>query len=102
MRPSSKRVVGCRKSPYFASIKLPGNITKNDVDFSEPLVLYLYSDEIKATKQSFAASNGISADFDKDALMTAVPQNGDKELKVAGKLKSGQYFYGSDTVRINH
>jgi len=81
-----------------ASIKLPGNITKSDVDLSEPLVLY--PGGIKATKQSLAAGNGISANFNKDALMNAVPADGNIELKVAGKLKSGQYFYGCDTVKV--
>jgi hypothetical protein len=47
-----------------------------------------------------ASHLSIFAFFDKDALMAAVPENGDKELKVAGKLKSGRYFYGCDTVKI--
>jgi len=45
------------------------------------------------------AGNGISAFFDKAVLMAAVP-DGNIELKVAGKLKSGQYFYGCDTVKV--
>jgi hypothetical protein len=90
-----------------ASIKLPGNITKNDVDISEPLVLY--PDGIKATSQKvLPAGNGsqelneVVASFGKTALMNVVPTGGNIELKVAGKLKSGQYFYGRDTVRIIH
>jgi hypothetical protein len=88
-----------------ASIKLPCNITKSDVDFSELLVLY--PGEIKATSQQvLPAGNGsqklnqIAVSFDKTALMNAVPAEGNIELKVAGKLKTGQYFYGCDTVRI--
>ncbi len=88
-----------------ASIKLPGNIAKNDVDLSEPLVLY--PGGIKATSQQVSpAGNGsqklneIATSFDKAALMNAVPADGNIELKVAGKLKSGQYFYGCDTVKV--
>ena len=38
--------------------------------------------------------------FDKAELMDAVEHNGRVELTVVGKLESGQYIYGSDTVRI--
>jgi hypothetical protein len=92
--------------PYIlAAIKLD-NIAKSDINADEPLVLY--PNGIKATKQWLITCEDkcgklkttIFAFFEKDALMAAVPQNGDKELKVAGKLKSGQYFFGTDTVRI--
>jgi hypothetical protein len=46
--------------------------------------------------------NEVVASFEKAALMNAVLADGNIELKVAGKLKSGQYFYGRDTVRIIH
>ncbi len=88
-----------------ASIKLPGNIAKNDVDLSEPLVLY--PGGIKATSQKVLPAgnssqelNEVVASFEKAALMNAVLADGNKELKVAGKLKSGQYFYGCDTVKV--
>jgi len=32
--------------------------------------------------------------------MAAVAGNGKTQLQIAGKLKTGQYFYGSDTVSI--
>jgi hypothetical protein len=32
--------------------------------------------------------------------MGAVTENGCVKLTVAGKLKSGQWFYGCDTVKI--
>jgi predicted MPP superfamily phosphohydrolase len=89
----------------LAAIELD-NIAKSDINADESLTLY--PGGIKATKQWLITCKDrrgklkttIFAFFDKDALMAAVPQNGDKELKVAGKLKSGQYFYGCDTVRI--
>jgi len=84
------------------------NIAKSGINADE--LLTLYPGEIKAMKQWLFTSKDrhgkpqttIFAFFDKDTLMAAVPTNGDKELKVAGKLKSGQYFYGRDTVRIIH
>ena len=89
----------------FAVIEIDG-IAKSDINTDE--LLTLYPGGIKAMKQWVVTSKDrrgrpqttIFAFFDKDALMAAVPQNGDKELKVAGKLKSGQYFYGCDTVKI--
>jgi hypothetical protein len=81
-----------------AIIQMPDGIAMRDIDSSEPLILY--PGEIKATKQSFAADDGISADFNKDALMAAVPTNGKTELKLTGKLKSGRYFCGNDKVVI--
>jgi len=32
--------------------------------------------------------------------MDAVADNGSVELQVFGLLKTGQYFYGSDTIRV--
>jgi len=89
----------------LAFIELDG-IAKSAINAAE--LLTLYPGGIKATRQWLFTSKDrhgkpqttIFAFFDKDALMTAVPTNGDKELKVAGKLKSGQYFYGCDTVKI--
>ena len=87
---------------------------------NEPLALY--PGEIKAIKQSVSAGpirikGGlpvrqhpivISASFDKNAVLAAVP-NGDIEIEVSGKLMPmsfsevpGEYFSGSDTVKIIH
>ena len=89
----------------LAVIRLPASIKRSDIDCNEPITLY--PGGIEASRRWIIPCNdggrpstGIFAFFDKDALMVAIPQNGDKELKVAGKLKSGQYFYGCDTVRI--
>jgi hypothetical protein len=37
--------------------------------------------------------------FDKDELMSAVG-NGKVKLRVVGKLKTGRYFYGDDSVTV--
>jgi len=89
----------------LAFIRLPAGIKRSDIDCNEPITLY--PGGIEASRRWVIPCNdggrpstGIFAFFDKDTLMAAVPQNGNKELKVAGKLKSGQYFYGCDTVKI--
>jgi probable HAF family extracellular repeat protein len=83
-------------------IQLPDD-GQEDIDLDELLVISCIncSGKIKAVKQSLSVGNSICAEFDKEALMAAVP-NGDIELKVVGKLVSGQSFYGTDTVKIIH
>jgi hypothetical protein len=83
-----------------ALIEMPEGVTPNDVDISESLVLS--PGDIAAAEQSISGGRNIdavSASFDKNAVMAAVP-NGDIKFNVAGKLMSGQYFYGTDTVKI--
>jgi hypothetical protein len=89
----------------IAMMDLPESVAKNDIDFNESLSLY--PGDITASKKwvlpySYKGRKYVKilAFFDKNTLMDAVPQNGQTELDVVGKLKSGQYFYGSDTVRI--
>jgi hypothetical protein len=96
----------------LAIVRLPDGISNGDIDSNEPLVL--------SPLLPGGAKNGITASrrwiipckekghrfvmifafFDKDDLMALVPQKGLLKLEVTGKLKSGQYFYGCDTVRI--
>ena len=83
-----------------AAIALPAGIKGSDVD--EAFGLTIYPGEIKAHKQTIRpASSEISLAFDKDAVCRA-SGIGEVELKVAGKLKSGQWFYGADKVKITH
>jgi len=44
----------------------------------------------------------IFACFDKADLLSAVPDNGLVELQALGRLKTGRYFFGSDTITIKH
>jgi hypothetical protein len=95
-----------RKSnqPYIqAIIRLPEGIARADIDGNEPLTLYPCG--VKASRQWTIPGNdhgqaSIIAFFDKEALMNAVPTNGQTQLTASGKLKSGQYFVGTDTVKI--
>jgi hypothetical protein len=93
----------------LAVIRMPEGIAKKDIDNNEPLTVYpgevealrqwifpYYQDQYRHKKLLTA----IWAFFDRDAVVDAIPTNGKVELKVVGKLKTGQYFYGCDTVTI--
>jgi hypothetical protein len=89
----------------LVNIRLPYGIERKDIDSNEPLTLY--PGGIKAKRHWIISCNerghrfvSIFAFFDKNELMAAVPKNGVTKLKVAGKLKSGQYFYGCNTMWI--
>jgi hypothetical protein len=97
-----------RQSYILAFIRMPEGITKKDIS-NEPLTLY--PGDIEASRQriipipyGFGRHKkwlvGILAFFDKDDVLDAIPANGRVELKVAGELTCGRYFYGSDTVVI--
>jgi hypothetical protein len=101
-------------------LRLPEQIGPNEIDCNEPFMLY--PNGIKAMKLWIVPSNdhgqqpvSIFAFFDKEDLMAAVPEESAEfkvqnakshnspemyDLWVVGRLKSGQYFYGCDTVRI--
>jgi len=90
----------------FTLLRLPEGITSAHIDSNQPLLLY--SAGIEAIRQHIIQSRrggarqvSIFAFFDKSELMDAIPDNGKVELQVVGRLKNtGQYFYGTDTVKI--
>jgi hypothetical protein len=90
-----------RQPRIEAVIQLPEGITSADVDDNQPLVMYLSDDLDNPLFVQVADKNGskIRAWFSKDELMAATSA-GDIELTVAGKLKSGQWFYGCHTIRV--
>jgi len=80
-------------------------ITKRQIDTDKPLLLYSSGVEalhqyIFQSRRRGARQTSILAFFDKSELMEAVPDNDKVELQVVGRLKTCQYFYGTDTVRI--
>jgi hypothetical protein len=89
----------------IAIMHLPEGIGKDDV-VRESFELYaggLDGEPIGAILERVIGRGNMTrvfALFDKDELMDAVHNNGRKELTVVGKLESGQYILGSDTVRI--
>ena len=89
----------------IAIMRLPEGVGRRDVA-DEPFELYpgdLDDEPIEATWQrviGWGNMTRVSALFDKDELMEVVPGIGRKELTIVGRLESGQYILGSDTVRI--
>jgi len=90
------------KPKIFALVYLPESVTKDTIDSDQPL--RLYPGNIKSIIQRIMESRGqgvrVFAFFDKAELMLAVPDDGTVELKVVGQFKTGQYFYGTETVKI--
>jgi hypothetical protein len=91
----------------MATMRLPKGITKDHIDSNEPILLYPGEIEADWTwiSRDFdykcrAWNTTIFASFDKDKLMDAIDDNGQVELVVVGQLKTGQYFFGTDTVRV--
>jgi hypothetical protein len=102
-------VLNCRSNQpnIMAMMRLPRGVTKDQIDTNEPILLY--PGEIKAgwtwigrkfDYKCKAWSTTILASFDKGALIDAIDSNGLVELVVVGQLKTGQYFFGSDTVNV--
>lgn len=94
-----------RMPRILALLRLPEGITEDQIDSDRTLLLY--PGEIEATYQRAiqwrrrgTPVTNIFALFSKAELMQAVPDDGEVELQVVDQLVSGQYFYGTDTVRI--
>jgi predicted outer membrane repeat protein len=85
---------------------LPAGINKEQVDEDAPLVLY--PGGIKAKRQFVFQNRGwfdkrtrVLALFDRDEFLDAVDTTGTVKLTVIGNLLiSGQYFFGSDYIKI--
>jgi len=103
------KVLNCRSNqPRITTVlRLPKGITKDQIDTNQPILLY--PGEIEADKvwiirgfdnKCRALRTTIFASFDKDDLMDAIPNNGLVELVVVGQLKTGQYFLGTDNIRV--
>ncbi len=91
----------------MATLRLPRGITKDQIASNEPILLYPGQIEADWTwiSRDFdykcrAWNTTILASFDKDELMAAIPNNGQVELVVVGQLKTGQYFFGTDNIRV--
>ena len=101
------RVINRRsKQPkILALVRFAEGVTRDQIDSDQ--VLMLYPGPIEAIRQHITQYGGSGAEqtrifafFDKTELMDAVGNNGSVELQLAGQFKTGQYFYGTDTVRI--
>jgi hypothetical protein len=97
----------CFQPRIMAMMRLPKGITKNQIDSNEPLLLYPGEIEADWTwiSRDFDCkcrvwNTTILALFDKDELMDAIPNNGQVKLAVVGQLKTGQYFFGTDNIKV--
>jgi len=93
-----------RLKRIIAIMRLPEDVGRNDIA-DEVFVMYPEgsTEGIEAVWQRVIGGGrqtNVVALFDKDELMDAVEHNGRVELTVVGRLESGQYVYGRDTVRI--
>lgn len=96
----------------FATLRLPEGVTKDDVDSDCPFMLSAGKNEIsiKASykrmfqsckRKSKSSRVKIFAFFNMANLLDGSADNCEEmQLQVCGRLKTGQEFYGSDTIRI--
>jgi len=91
----------CGSSYVIGMVRLYG-ISKSEVDFNQPLTIY--PGGVQAYYQygsEFVDGTVITTVvglFDKTQLTNAIPSNGQVDLTVVGRLQSGLYFSGTDTV----
>lgn len=85
----------------LARIRFPDGITRAEADSDEPLLIYPRGIQAMRRWTVGGDANQVSilGAFDKGDL-SGVVQNGPAELTVVGRLRSGQLFYGRDTVQI--
>ncbi|OHB77909.1 MAG: hypothetical protein A2Z25_23215 [Planctomycetes bacterium RBG_16_55_9] len=88
-----------------AKLSLPDGIGKDQIDLDQPLLLY--PGEIEAIRQHTSqrgsrskSKTTIFAFFGKRELLDAVLDDGQIVLEVVGQLKTGQWFSGSDDIKI--
>jgi len=94
-----------RKRNIIALLRIPEGLTPDQIDANQSLFLQPGSIEsihqkiIEFGSGSFKRTS-ILALFEKDEFMDSVRDDCRVELQVVGQLKTGQYFYGTDTVRV--
>jgi hypothetical protein len=88
----------------MATLTLPLGMTTDQINSAEPLRLYpggtevKYQYDIQWRRQKKSCAN-IFVFFHKDMLKRISP-DGSAEAAISGQLKTGQYFYGIDTVQV--
>ncbi|GEM_PF-1951428 len=84
----------------MAMLRLPDGITKDQIDSISALLLY--PGEAGSYRQIIFGDSSVRilAYFDRDEVLNSIGEMGPVEVYVVGQLKTGQYFYGSDTIRI--
>jgi len=91
----------------IAWMHLPTEVTVDMFDSRQKLMLY--PGGVEALRQRVFRPRGpgckvrgitILAFFDKGEVLDAVDDNGKVDIDIVGKLKSGQFIYGTDNIRI--
>ncbi|MBA7602614.1 hypothetical protein ES703_09710 [subsurface metagenome] len=107
------RVINRRSNQpeIMALVRLPEGVTRDQIEGVGPLLLYpggieavgqhvIPSGKVRQIRPAGQSNVKILAFFDKAELMAAVDDNGEVELQLVGRLRTGRYFYGTDTVEI--
>ena len=89
----------------MAWLLLPPSVGPEEVDSDQALVLYPGGIEsqrqyVYRHRRRRQCATSIFAIFDKAEFLKAVGDKWKVESQVVGQLKTGQYFYGGDTVWI--
>jgi len=106
MKLTPRRIIRhSRKKFIMVWLRLPEDITKDQIDSNEPLLLYPGGIEAQLQhvfEHGKKGDKGVSilAFFNKSELMEAIPDNGQVELQVVGNLTTGQEFYGQSFLTI--
>jgi len=98
------KTISCKSKGNWlkAHITLPGDLTADDVDLTEPAVLEpvgIGSEQI----QILGSDNGpvmLEITFDRSAFCEPITGSGNLEITVTGSLTDGGYFTATDTIRI--
>ncbi len=85
----------------LACVRFPAGLTTTQVESDSPLLIYPggIAAMRRWTEIGDAGQVSVFAFFNRDALADLL-QPGPADLMVVGKLRSGQMFYGSDTVKV--
>jgi hypothetical protein len=95
----------------IANILLPEGIKSEEIDSSYRLMLYpawpqqsnpieAYYQQVHQYKANGIERTGILAYFEKPDLASGVTAGQDLKFIISGKLICGQYFFGSDLIKI--
>ena len=94
----------------IADVLLPEGTTADNVNSNYRLMLYpnwpqiepieAFYQNVYQYKVNSIERTGILAYFEKPDLTSGIREGRDVEFKVVGKLTTGQFFFGSDTIKI--
>jgi predicted outer membrane repeat protein len=95
-----------RGKKILAVMRIPEQMNEGEIDINEKLVLYpgqivAIAQKIVPTSTQNYSNIRLYAVFDKTKVIDAVSEYGNVGLTVIGRCISGEYFYGTDMVKIN-